>query len=33
MVDAGNPDMVARDISGLYLSENEIGEIRKGVTF
>ena len=33
MVDAGNPDVVARDISGLYLSENEIGEIRKGATF
>jgi hypothetical protein len=33
MVDAGNPDMVARDIRGLYLSENEIGEIRKGATF
>ncbi len=33
MVDANNPDIVTRDISGLYLSENKIEEIRKGATF
>jgi hypothetical protein len=33
MVDANNPDMVTRDISGLYLTEKEIEEVRKGPTF
>jgi hypothetical protein len=33
MVDANNPNIVTRDINGLYLSEKEIREIRKGATF
>jgi hypothetical protein len=33
MVDANNPDMVTRDISGLYLTKKEIEEVRKGPTF
>ncbi len=33
MIDANNPDIVTRDISGLYLPEKEIEEARKGATF
>ena len=33
MIGKSNSDLVYRDISGLYLSEKDIEEIRKGATF